>query len=170
MRSKSRCLLTGLLPQLDHLAAMQQALAALPGSLQALAQQAAGEAVALQARHGFSLQGLQQLLGVQVGAPPTPPPAPSADGGALTGSLLPSAGPGGGGGWEEQRRYVASVLQRFAAKLEGQAAPGSGRDEEGSAAAAAAGAGVEAQVERLIAAATSPERLARMYEGWMPWV
>lgn len=97
----------------------------------------------------------------------TPAPSGTAGGGALTGSLLLLAGPGGGSA-DKRRRYAAGVLQSFAAKLEGQAAlPGSG---EARPSVAAAADGVEAQVARLIAAATSPERLARMYEGWMPWV
>jgi phosphatidylinositol kinase/protein kinase (PI-3 family) len=58
---------------------------------------------------------------------------------------------------EQQQQYADEVLQRFRVKLCGDRAGG---DQEA----------VRQQVGRLIAAATSPARLARMYEGWMPWV
>lgn len=142
---------------------MQRSLAALPASLQSLAAQAAAQAAALEQQHGFSLQGLQQLLGAPAG---TPLADAAASGGAraLTGSLLLTGPAAGAQRAEERLRYAASVLQRFRGKLAG--APEGQLGSEGQPAAAA----VEADVAWLIGAATSPDRLARMYEGWMPWV
>lgn len=146
---------------------MQQWLAGLPASLQSLAAQASQQAQSLQQAHGFSLDGLQQLLGQQAGnlpAPAQPLPSP----GALTGSLLLTTGARGGGEQQqaERRQYAAAVLQRFEAKLTGQAAGAS----SGGGSSTALAAAVEEAVERLIGTATSPGNLARMYEGWMPWV
>ena len=41
---------------------------------------------------------------------------------------------------------------------------------EAAAVAAEAPLSVSADVERLVAAATCPDNLALMYEGWMPWL
>ena len=140
---------------------MQRALAALPASLQSLAAQAAEQAAALQQQHGFSLQGLEQLLGAPSGEGPSDATSPlPAHGAALTGSLLLTGPAAGAQRAEERRRHAAGVLQRFHAKLSGAQLGEAG----------GAPPPVEADVARLIAAATSPSSLARMYEGWMPWV
>lgn len=175
--------------QLEQAERLQQWLAALPASLQALASQAAEQAAALQNRHGFSLRGLEQLLQSQAGkasgGKPTasttsaaPNSSGTSGGRALSGSLLLTARPPQQEP-EERQQYAASVLRSFQAKLQGP----------GSAVAAAAGtaaghasqgsrvggngtgdAGVAQEVEQLIAAATSPDNLALMWEGWMAWV
>lgn len=156
--------------QLDQAAQVQRWLAALPTSLQALAAQAAQQAEALQEQHGFSLHGLEQLLqGQAAGTPPASAPSPAAARGTLTGGLmLVPAAPSRRHGLkqEEQRQYAATLLQRFRAKLLGQRVA-----DKASAGGSGNGAtAVPAAVRELIAAATAPANLARMYEGWMPWV
>lgn len=163
--------------QLDQAEQVQAWLAALPANLQALAAQASSQAAQLQQAHGFSLQGLEQLVpegerGSGAVGLPAPAPPPAASGGirpALSAGLLlaaPARSPDeqqleqqG----EQRRRYAAEVLRRFDAKLSGQHGSG-GQSSE------AAAASVEAEVRRLIGEATDSGRLARMYEGWMFWV
>lgn len=147
--------------QLEDADRLQQWLTGLPASLEGLAAQAAEHAQSLQRAHGFSLHGLAPLLGGAAGElPAAAQPLPPC--GALGGSLLLTSGVHGGGEQQQAERqgYAAAVLQRFEAKLAGEPPGGSGE----------AAATVEDAVERLIAAATSPAKLARMYEGWMPWV
>ena len=174
--------------QLEQLAAAQQALGSLPASLQALAAGAARQAAALQAQHGFSLAGLQAMAGETVpGEGEKAQPAPG--GGVLTGSLLLRAPAAVGAGDEqaEQRlEHAALVLQGFRGKVlrvsatagvDDGGGPGVAGSQQSVADAAAAADAVEeeaeavaAEVQRLIAAATSAANLARMFEGWMPWV
>ena len=175
--------------QLDQSERLQQWLAGLPASLQALAVQAAAQAAALQQQHGFSLQGLELMLQGQAGGAAAPGPAAAPGGGSsrsLTGSLLLTASPPQQE-QEERRQYAGAALRRFQAKLHGQqgtaaaaaaataagpaAAPGALPQEAGSdGSRGGSAAGVEEEVRRLIAAATSADNLARMWEGWMPWV
>lgn len=150
--------------QLDQAERVQSWLESLPARLQALAESAAQQAGELQRQHGFSLAGLSQLRGAPASSQAEPPPPqddrPWPDA-ALTGSLVIANGlpaPGPMARREQQQRHASEVLQRFKNKLFG------GDGEGGSRPSAAE------QVDRLIAAATSPARLARMYEGWMPWV
>ena len=166
--------------QLEQLAAAQQALGSLPASLQALAAGAARQAAALQAQHGFSLAGLQAMAGETVpGEGEKAQPAPG--GGVLTGSLLLRAPAAVGAGDEqsEQRlEHAALVLHVSAtAGVDDGGGPGVAGSQQSVADAAAAADAVEeeaeavaAEVQRLIAAATSAANLARMFEGWMPWV
>lgn len=155
---------------------LQQWLADLPASLQGLASQAGNQAAALQSRHGFSLHGLEQLLERQGGTPPGGKPASSdssgrASGGrALSGSLLLTARPPQQEA-AERRRYAASVLRSFRAKLQGQGT-GTAAGDAATRGAASSGEGAEVaeEVQRLIAAATGADNLARMWEGWMAWV
>lgn len=173
-----------LLTQLEQSEQLQQWLAGLPAGLQALASQAAQQAAALQHQHGFSLHGLEALLQGQAGEAAAPGHAiASGIGGsrALTGSLLLTASPPQQE-QEERQRYARTVLRRFQAKLhghQGAAAAAAWAPATPAAQAAAAGSngsgtggavGVEEEVGRLIAAATSADNLARMWEGWMPWV
>lgn len=166
------------------MAEVQQWLGELPGSLQALASRAAQQAGELQSRHGFTLQGLEELLfgagegQIQAGSGPLALAGPPS-GGTLTGSLLPvGAVPPGHSSEQQQqqqqrREFAAVVLRRVRAKLDGldpTDSSGSGdRGGEGRVGQAPA-VGVAEQVQRLIGAATSTHNLARMYEGWMPWV
>lgn len=165
--------------QLEQAERLQQCLAALPASLQGLASQAGDQASALQSRHGFSLHGLQQLVERQTGTAPGGQPAASGaaavpsgrssgSGRALSGSLLLTERPPQQEAGERQR-YAASVLRRFQAKLRGQSAAAA--DEAGAVQAeAGAESEVAEEVEQLIAAATSDDNLARMWEGWMAWM
>ena len=173
----SLCLSTLPSLQLDGIGQAQQCLAALPASLQALADQAGQQAAALQRQHGFTLNGLEQLLQGQAGSSQAAPAgAIRIAGCALTGSLLLStpAALCSSSAVEQQERqrqrqeYASSVLARFEDKLTGRLpAPAStARTGRGG----GSGASVAAQVEQLIAAAVSEASLARMYEGWMPWV
>lgn len=152
--------------QLELVELVQQALASLPASLQALGAQAAAQAAALQQQHGFSLHGLGRLLGQQAGgaaASPTAVPGRS----MLAGSLLLAGGLPGRCTRGERQQYATAVLSRFQAKLCGSS---SGSGSQGAGEVAAAQPDVGTAVGRLIAAATSAAHLARMYEGWMPWV
>lgn len=54
--------------------------------------------------------------------------------------------------------FPVATLGRFMAKVRGTDS-GGGEEEP-----------VEVVVRRLVGAATSVDNLARMYEGWMPWV
>ena len=154
---------------------MQASLQALPPRLEGLAARAAQQAEQLQTQHGFSLHGLEQLLAAaEVSAAAAPaaalPPAGGTGGApaaALTGSLLLTVGAAGGAARQQQRReYADSVMRRFSAKLAGREVDAG----SGSADAVGADADVAAQVAELVAAATSRANLARMYEGWMPWL
>lgn len=178
---------TQLHPQLDRLEEGQRWLATLPASLQALASRADQRAAALQQQHGFSLHGLEQLLLTAEEAQPASgtthaaPAVPS--GGMLSAGLLLPTGCGGcvpaqGSGGQQRREFAASVLTRFRAKLAGEARPSicgssnaqAAKAEGSSSSQVAAPADVAQQVQQLIEEATSPGNLARMYEGWMPWV
>lgn len=175
--------------QLEQAERLQQWLAALPASLQALASQAVEQAAALQNRHGFSLRGLEQLLQSQAGKASSGKPTAShtavtpdiggASGSrALSGSLLLTAHPPQQEA-DERQQYATSVLRSFQAKLQGPGsaaaaaagtAAGSASQGSGAGGNGAGDAGVAQEVEQLIAAATSPDNLARMWEGWMAWV
>ena len=161
--------------QLDAISQAQECLAALPASLQALGGQAAQQAAALQRQHGFTLHGLERLLLGQAGSP-APSGAFAPAGGALTGSLLlsvaaaPSISSSSDAERQERQRqeYASSVLARFQDKLMGRLEAPTGA--EGTGRGVGSEASVAAQVQQLIAAAVSEANLARMYEGWMPWV
>jgi hypothetical protein len=132
---------------------------------------AAKQAAALQRQHGFTLHGLEQLLQGQAGsATPAPAGVGQPAGGALTGSLLLSTAVAPCSSAAEQRQeYASSVLARFEDKLMGLMAAPIIRTE-GAGQGGSSGDLVAAQVQQLIAAAVSEANLARMYEGWMPWV
>ena len=161
--------------QLDKIGQAQQCLGALPASLQALACLAAKQAAALQRQHGFTLHGLEQLLQGQAGGT-APAGAGQPAGGALTGSLLlstavpPCSSAAEQQGRQQQRQeYASSVLAHFKDKLMGRmAAPIIHTEDAGR--GGGSGDSVAVQVQQLIAAAVSEANLARMYEGWMPWV
>lgn len=158
---------------------MQGWLAAVPSDLQALAAQADEAASALQRLHGFTLRGLESLLQAAepalaaAGGAEEPPALAAASvpvfGATLTGSLLvthATAAARAGDDSSVRLQHAHAVLARVRSKLSGQAHPSDG----GESGCAAAPADVAAEVQRLIEAATSRTNLARMYEGWMPWV
>lgn len=62
--------------------------------------------------------------------------------------------------------FAAATFRRFKAKLEGLTNRGSQADDGNGVAVLT----VEEQVEKLLQQATSRENLARMYEGWTPWI
>jgi phosphatidylinositol kinase/protein kinase (PI-3 family) len=81
--------------------------------------------------------------------------------------MLPAAATSPQGRSEERQQYAASVMQRFRRKLLGHE---SGGEQDERLDGDGSPLSVEAAVDRLIAMATDPRNLARMYEGWMPWV
>ena len=176
----------------------QQALGALPSALDALAQQAQQAAAQLAQRHGLTgpLRRLPALLGLpplsgaaSAAAEHTGPPSGACRGGSkwepqrpgLARTVgLPALPVSEEQGAEGRQAYAAGVVQSFRQKLlgvrlHGGAAPGA-RGQQLAAAAgrgvppAAAGLGAEALAAALIEEASSEDNLARMYEGWMPFV
>lgn len=174
---------------MESLPAAQQALGALPSTLDALVQQAEQVAAQLEQQHGLEpLAGLPALLGLPDASATSTSTSPREEGStvaegcrwmprkpslaqsvglpALSNAAL--AGAAGDG-------YAASVVADFRAKLWGSPQPAAGtQPAEGAAQLAQQQApatlDVEEAVQRLVAEASSEANLARMYEGWMAWV
>lgn len=145
---------------MDGLEAAQRQLSALPAELEELASAAAARAAALQAAGGFSLQGLaaadsqggRQPQGEAGAGPTRRATATVLGGGLIPARACPST--------DERRAFAKEVLARLGARLEGRL--------EGRADAVARSE--EECVDALVAAATSVDNLARMWEGWAAWV
>jgi hypothetical protein len=131
----------------------------------------------MQRDHALDLQGLEIMVG---GSSPTAPDADGAAGTAagarpgpperertrpavLLGSGLHSAQRQRGVGADEHAAFARSVVGSFQAKL-------GSSGEEGNSGGGGGFVSVSQQVEDLVKEASDPGNLARMYEGWMPWV
>lgn len=180
--------------QVTELPNTRASLSEMANSLCTAAQEAGAQVQALCDQHGFDPGGLDSAYQPPPKRPArstskaTPGTAPASPAVALVTPVPVAALPaalclaahqlyGNGEGLAapavaaRQRAFAAAVLRRFTAKV-------AGLPTDAGEASAAGGGGVlppvalteSEQVRRLIVQATSVDNLARMFEGWMPWV